>query len=183
MNATILPRFAGKITVSRHAIDEAVKDFRVDRKDAEEWVRANLRKSRFISDIISPEGRPSRVFAYHRIAFILDRAEDVVITVYPQNSPDSRLHAKVETLIMRELRNAERTERAAIRSAAVEKARLAIEKARCEYAMTVTPSKAVIAANTRKITEIDELITQLDRQVLESKRAKSSVAKALAAYL
>jgi hypothetical protein len=184
MNATITaPSFTGKIGISKHAIDEAVKDFRIDRKDAEEWIRSNLRKSRFISDIISQEGRPSRLYAYQRVALILADSEDFVFTVYPQNTPDSRLHSKVETLILRELRKAERIERAAIRRASVEKARLAVEKARCELAMTVTPSKSVIAANTAKIAQINESISQLDRQVLEAKRTKSSIAKALAAYL
>lgn len=172
-----------KITVSKHAIDRAVQHFRVDRRVAEDWVRSQFRKATYISDIISDDGKPTRLFAFNRIAFAVADAADFIMTIYPQHHAVTEISQKVRKVIERELRNAERKERSVARRVSVAKAKLAVERAECEYRMTVTPSQAVIAANTARIAQIDEEIAELDRELDEAKRAKSSVAKSLVAYV
>lgn len=171
------------ISVSQHAIDRAIQNFRVDRRVAEEWVRSQFRKATFVSEVISDEGKPTRLYAFNRIAFAVADTADVIMTIYSRNYALPELSDKVQRLIERELRRAERMEQSVARRVSVEKAKLAIERAKCEYNMTITPSRSVIAANTARITEIDEELTKLDAELMDAKKAKSSVAKSLVAYL
>lgn len=176
-------QLTGKIRVSQHAIDETVKDFRIPREFAVEWVMRSLRKSRYIANIISKDGNPSRLFCYQRAAFILADSEDFVITVYENNSPDNRMHSKIEALAMRELQKIERKERATERRVRIEKAKLAVEMAECRLRMEITPSKSVVAKNNAKLTQINERIAELDAELVAVKREKSSLAKSVVAYL
>jgi hypothetical protein len=178
-----LERFTGKISVSQHAIDEAASDFRVDRSVAEDWIRSNLRKAAFVSDIISEGGKPCRLFGFQRIAFILADTADFVITVYPRRAVLSGLQSKVQALVLRELRKAERKERSIERKVLVTKAELTVERAQCKYRMTVTPSKAVVRTNTARIAEITAVMAELDRELFDAKKEKSALAKSLVAYL
>lgn len=172
-----------RIAVSQHAIDRAIQHFRVDRRVAEDWVRSQFRKATFISDIVSEDGKPTRLFAFNRIAFAVADATDFILTCYPQNHAVTELSQKVRKLIERELRKAERTEQSVARHVSVAKAKLAIERAECEYRMTITPSDAVVRKNRKRISEIDEEITKLDAELLDAKKAKSAVAKSLVAFM
>jgi hypothetical protein len=175
--------FNGKISVSQHAIDEAIRDFRVNPKVAEEWLRSNLRKASFISDIISESGNPCRLFGFQRIAFVLDASSDRVITVYPRHHAVNGLQTKVQALILRELRNAERRERSIERKVNVTKAQLTVERAECKLRMTITPSKAVVRVNTARIAEINAAMAELDRELFEAKKERSSIAKSAVMYV
>lgn len=170
-----------KVTVSKHAVDEAVKDFRVDRRSAEEWIRTNFRKAVFVSDIVSEDGSPRRLFGYQRIAFIVEATVDIIITVHPRNH--SIVHAKVKALLDRELKRAQKKEALELRKIRIEKARLNVERANCSLRMEMTPSAAVIRTNTQRIAEIDASLACLDAEVLRIKKEKSSVAKSVVMYI
>jgi hypothetical protein len=180
--AVAAPQFTGKITVTQHAIDEAVKDFRVPRQTAEEWIRSNLRKARFITNTISEEGKPSRLFGYQRIAFVLAPEENVVITVYPAN-PKAFLREKVNALVTRELRKIERRERVLERKIALTKAELEIEKAQLQLRLLRARSTATKLACQARINAINEYFTQLDADLLAVKHEKRAVAKTVVAYM
>lgn len=173
----------GTITVSRHAIDEAIRDFRVNPKVAEEWLRSNLKKAEFIANIVSEEGKPCRLFAFNRAAFILADTVDYVITVYPRHSAPTDLYSRVKSVVLRELAKFERKERVTARRVSVEKAKLTVERAKCAYRMAVTPSKSVIAFNTKRIDEIDAKLTQLDAELMRARKEKSAVAKSIVMFV
>jgi hypothetical protein len=172
-----------KISVSQHAITEAVRDFRVDRRVADEWVRSNLRKATFISDIMSDDGKNCRLYAYQRTAFILADNTDYVITVYPRHQAVNELSAKVSALLQRELRKAERMERAVERKVNVAKARLKVERAECKWRMEITPSASVKRKNTARLAEIDAIVAELERELFDARKARSSVAKSAVMYV
>lgn len=172
-----------KVTVSRHAIDEAVRDFRIDRRVAEEWICSNVRKAQFIAHIVSDEGVPCRLYAVNRAAFIVADSTDYVITVYPRNGAPTDLYNRVRTLVLRELAKFERKERVTARRVSVAKAQLTVERAKCEYRMAVTPSKTVIAFNTKRISQIDEALTQLDAELMRAKKEKSAIAKSIVMFV
>lgn len=172
-----------KITVSQHAIDEAIRDFRLDRRIAEEWIRSNVKKALFIANIVGDDGKPSRLFAYQRAAFILADTEDYVITVYRREHANTDLYRRVQTLVGRELSRYERKERATERRVRVEKARLEIEKAECRWRMEMTPSAKVISANTRRIAQIDEKIARLDAELMAARKEKSAIAKSVVMFV
>ena len=170
-----------KVTVSHHAVDEAVKDFRVDRRVAEEWIRNNFRKATFVSDIVSEDGKPCRLFGYQRIAFIMAQDADHIVTVYPRNT--STVHAKVKALIDRELKRAQKKESQELRKIRIEKAQLNVERANCSLRMELTPSAAVVRNNTKRIADIDAELARLDSEILRIKKEKSSVAKSVVMYI
>lgn len=172
-----------RVTVSQHAIDEAIRDFRVDPRIAEDWIRSKLKKAKFIANIVSIEGKPARLFAVERIALILSDIEDTVITVYPRHNVIDELKSQVDAVVQRALRKAERQVKAAERKVAVEKARLRKEIAECEWKMTITPSKRVINANKAKIAELERKIANLDEELLRVKKEASTIAKSAVAYV
>jgi hypothetical protein len=180
--AVAAPQFTGKITVTRHAIDEAVKDFRVPHRTAEEWIRSNFRKSRFIANIISGEGKPTRLFGYNGIAFAVDPHEDRVITVYPA-TPQTSVRDRVREMVTRELRKIERRERVLERKIALTKAELEIEKAQLQLRLLRARSEATKLACQARINAINEYFTQLDADLLAVKHEKRAVAKTVVAYM
>jgi hypothetical protein len=134
-----------KVSVSKHAIDRAVDRFRLNPIVAAQWVKDNVERASFIANIIGSDGRPCRLFAFQRAAFILADTTDYVLTVYSQHNVESSLKLKVHAIISRELAKAERQERTATHKANVARAKLEVEIAECNYRMYVTPSKTVIA--------------------------------------
>lgn len=172
-----------KISVSAHAIDEAVKDFRVNRKVAEDWIRSNLRKARFIANIVSEEGRPSRLFAKNHITFILAEDSDTVITIYPSDYTAATIRTKVESLVTRELRKVERRESATIKRNQLTRLELNVERAACLLRAEKSRSQSVKLAMQARIAAIDEYLTQLNEDIEKIRHEKRKIAKAVAAYI
>lgn len=172
-----------KMTVSEHAKERAVQHLRIDRRVVEDWIRSNVRKAQFISSIVSEEGKECRLFAFQRVAFVLDAIADHVITLYPRHHAVTELYEKIKRSVMRELVAAERKEKAAEQRFKVESARIEVEKAQCRLRMAVTPSEKVIVANERKIAQLDEELAILERELIEIKREKSSIARSVVMFL
>ncbi|WP_010495001.1 hypothetical protein [Paenibacillus elgii] len=175
--------FSGNIRVTAHAIDEAVKDLRYPRQLAEQKIREDVKRAKFVAQILSEDGISRRLFAYRGVSYIMALDEDIVITVYPRLRSPYELHTKVEALVAVELRKIERKERTAERQARVEKARLAVDAAECRLKMEITPSAKVRRANTAKLAEIDAKIAEIDRGLAAVKREKSTFAKGVARYV
>lgn len=172
-----------KISVSAHAIDEAVKDFRVNRKVAEDWIRSNFRKARHIADVIAEDGNPGRLFAGQHITFILDAQVDRVVTVYPSDSVVSTIRTKVESLVTRELRKIERKESATVKRNQLSRLELNVERAACLLRAEKTRSQSVKLAMQARIAAIDEYLTQLNEDIEKIRHEKRKIAKAVAAYI
>ncbi|AYK07735.1 hypothetical protein [Brevibacillus laterosporus] len=170
------------LTITRHAIREAVKDLHVSRQEAEAWIRTAIDKARFISDIISEKGNPSRLYGYKGFAIILDATEDVVVTVYKNETPKASIRNRINEFVTKELRKITRTESALARKISLSKAELTVEKAELELRMIKTKSIAVKLACQARINAINEYFTQLDNDLLTIKHEKRSVAKTVAAY-
>ena len=92
--------FAGSVFVTPHAIDKAMELFKIkNRVEARNFVLDNLRKSTYISEIVGETGKIDRLFAHRRIAFVLDRVDDVVITIYVREHVDKELREEVKEII------------------------------------------------------------------------------------
>ncbi|MBG9736467.1 hypothetical protein [Paenibacillus alvei] len=175
--------FTGKITVSSHAIDEAVKDFRVNRKVADEWIRSNLRKARFIADIVSDELKPRRLYGFQRIAFILEVDRNHVITVHPRHHSVTELKRKIEAIVFRELRKAQRLESVTERKHRLTKAELNVERAQLLLKIERARSESTKLACNARINAIDEYIAQLDAEFTKILKEKSAIAKSAIAFI
>jgi hypothetical protein len=92
--------FTGSVFVTPHAIDKAMELFKIkNRVEARIFVLDNLRKSTYISEIVGEKGKTDRLFAHRRIAFVLDRVDDVVITIYVREHVDKELREEVKEII------------------------------------------------------------------------------------
>lgn len=168
--------------VTQHAIDRAVERFGVKRQLAESWIRTNLNKAKFIADIVESNGRDGRLFVNEGIAFIIEKADTRVITVYKPNVP-AALYDKVATIVQRELAKSERQERSIERRNTLIKAELRIELAELNLRLLRARSQATKNAVTGRIRAVELRIAELDAEIDEVRRNKSKVARGVAAYL
>jgi len=88
------------IFVTPHAIDKAIKIFGfTNRHEARIHVQERLRQSTFISEIVGETGKVDRLFAHRRVAFVVDRVDAVVITIYERENVDEDLRNEVKDII------------------------------------------------------------------------------------
>ena len=172
-----------RVSVSQHAIDKAATEFRVDRRVAEDWVRSQFRRSTFISDIVSAEGNPCRLYGFQRTAIVVADSEDYIITVYQRNRAVPEMYARVNAVVQRELRRAQRNVKSVERRVAVGTAKLRVQIAQAEYNMTITPSQRVIDVNKARIDEYERGISKLNDELLRAKKEMTAVAKSVVAYV
>ena len=170
------------IEVTDHAADEATKDFGVERHKAKRWVADKLRKATFVGASCSNSGEPARLFAYRRMAIVVAETEDKVITVYPRNEADEDMRAKVERVVLREVRAKEREAKRQVTEIERQKADLMIEAAQIYRKLVDARTKAAKAKLQAQIDSIDEKIAKLNEMILEIKQDAARVAKSAVAF-
>ncbi|WP_337102384.1 hypothetical protein [Paenibacillus sp. YIM B09110] len=175
--------FTGKIFVTPHALDEAVKDFGVERAKAPMYVMDHLRKAAFISNIVNEDGRPGRLFGYRRMAFVVAPESDTVITVYPRHNSNPTLMESVQRVLIRALKAATRKEHAAEKRIKVAIAQLNVESAECELRKVRSNSISLIASLTERQAEIGRSINEMERELLEIKRETTNLANSVIVFV
>lgn len=168
--------------ISQHAIDRAVERFGIKRNLADNWIRTNLNKAKFISETISEDGNPARLFAYDRVVFILEAVENRVITIYKPKAP-SEISSKITKLLNRELARFETAERKVERRNTLYKAELEVEIAELNLRLLRARSESKKMALKARIQAIQLRIDELDNEIIEVKREKTAVARGVAAYV
>jgi len=173
-----------KIFVTPHALDEAVKDFGIERSKAPMHVMDLLRKSALIDPyIVGDDGNPVRLFAYKRQAFIVSLDSDTVVTTYRRDSAADLIRNAVEPVLRRVLRAAQREEAAELKRLAVMKAELSVRRAECELAQLLTKRPTKARSLLEEITQIDAEITQINTEMVSARQRKSTLAKGICAYV
>lgn len=176
--------FIGKIFVTPHALDRAVEYFGVERSKAPMYVMDMLRKATLISaHVVDEDGRPARMFAYRRTAFIVALAEQTVLTLYPQHLSAETLRSPIERIIQRAVSAAERKEKRELKRIAVRKAELSVDRAQLDLRRAKSESARVIAEMAAKIAGIDAEAARLERELLEIQREKTNLMKSVVAYV
>lgn len=170
------------IEVTDHAADEAAKDFGVERHKAKRWITDKLRKATFVGASCSNLGEPARLFAYRRMAIVVAETEDKVITVYPRNEADEDMRAKVERVVLREVRAKEREAKRQITEIERQKADLIVEAAQANRKLIDARTKAAKAKLQAVIAEADDKITKLNEMIFEIKQDAARVAKSAVAF-
>ncbi|MFZ4454274.1 hypothetical protein [Salibacterium aidingense] len=180
MKTTSDGKVAGKIT--DHAVEQAEARFGVPRSEARSWIRERFARSKYITEIASEEGKPAKLFTYHRICFVVDPATNAIITVYHPRIYRP-LHDKYEQMARRDLRKAE-TEAAKVnRKVAVQKAELEVERAETKLLHVRARSQAKKRAYQARINAIDARLAELDEESAQAERTRVQVAKGVAAYV
>jgi hypothetical protein len=103
-----------QVFVTPHAMLRASEEFGVNYgPEARDYIKENLKKATYVSEIVGESGKVDRLFGYRRIAFVLDRYDNVVITVYPRTVVDAELRSKVTELLFEHLEELKHREKAA----------------------------------------------------------------------
>lgn len=173
----------GKIParITQHAIDQAVKRFGVSERDAEEWIRRRFAKSIYVNKIESSDGLPSKLFAYHRICFVVSEDNAIVTVYHPRIYVD--LHERIGKIVGREIRKVNTEAQKIERKNTILKAELEVERAELKLRYLRARSQAKKNAYMARITAIDERMTELDEEIAKKKREKVYVSKGAAAYV
>lgn len=88
------------VFVTPHATLRASEIFRVDHgPKSRQIVHDYMKKAHYVSEIVGEDGKVDRLFAYRRIALIVDRYHDVVITIYERTNVEAELREKVRELL------------------------------------------------------------------------------------
>ncbi|NGM81249.1 hypothetical protein G5B47_02350 [Paenibacillus sp. 7124] len=176
--------FIGKIFVTPHALDRAVEHFGIDRSRAPMYVMDMLRKAALISEhVVDEDGKPARMFAYRRTAFIVALTEQTVLTLYPQHLASETIRNPIERIIQRAVSAAERKEKRETKRIAVRKAELSVERAQLDLRRAKSESERVVAEMTARIGLIDTELARLDRELLDTQREKTAIMKSVVAYV
>ncbi|WP_449600341.1 hypothetical protein [Paenibacillus sp. Marseille-Q9583] len=186
--ATIDPQagthFIGKIFVTPHALDRAVEYFGIERSKAPMYVMDMLRKATLISEhVVDEEGKPARMFAYQRTAFIVAPTEQTVLTLYPRHQAPESLRSPIDRIIQRAVSAAERKEKRETKRINVRKAELSVERAQLDLRRAKSESDRVVAEMTARIGLIDAECVKLARELLEIQREKTNLMKGVVAYV
>lgn len=176
--------FIGKIFVTPHALDRAVEHFGIDRSKAPMYVMDMLRKATLISaHVVDEDGKPARMFAYRRTAFIVALTEQTVLTLYPQHLGAETIRNPIERIIQRAVSAAERKEKRETKRINIRKAELSVERAQLELRRAKSESERVVTEMSAKIAGIDAEMARLDRELLVIQREKTNLMKSVVAYV
>ena len=166
--------FKESIFVTPHATDKACELFGIkNREHARSFIREGLRNSTFISEIVGDTGKVDRLFANKRIAYIVDRNDDVVITVYIREVVDKELRAEVKDIIAEHLQRIHATEKE------IEEELLSLE---IEYEINKEVSRRGIEPFA-SLKCIENRITALQDELDKFKSKRSRVAKGAVVFL
>ncbi|MEK3836497.1 hypothetical protein [Paenibacillus sp. FSL R7-0128] len=176
--------FIGKIFVTPHACDRAVEYFGVDRSKAPMHVMDMLRKATLISEhVVDEDGRPARMFAFQRTAFIVAPTEQTVLTLYPRHQAPEALRNPIDRIIQRAVNAAERKEKRETKRINVRKAELSVERAQLDLRRAKSESERIVAEMTARIGLIDAECAKLSRELLDIQREKTNLMKGVVAYV
>jgi DNA repair exonuclease SbcCD nuclease subunit len=173
-----------KLTISNHALDEAVKKFGRQHKLAEGWIRSNFSQAKYIGMVLDDEAaKECRLFSHQRICFILATETDHVITVYPRRHATPTLTSKINAIIEKEVRKAERKVRAVLNRNTLIKADVKVEIAELERRIVRTKSQSVKSACQARINALNEYLSEITTEEGNVKKEKSTLLKGVAMYV
>jgi hypothetical protein len=172
-----------------HAIEETKKELAkaqevqleaITDEYAQLFIKDCMRQAKFISEIIDDKGKIDRLYAYRRYCFVLDRYDDVVITVYKRENVHEEIRELVQELLFEKLTSLEQTE------ALLEEERLAAD-IRVELIRNINRAinnnKQSSAADLIRIAEAKTELDAIERKLQYFRRKKSKLAKGIAAYI
>lgn len=176
--------FDGKeIGVSRHAVDEAVADFRIPELEAREWIREQLRKAQFIGTMFGENGVQVRLFGFQRIAFIVALDADVVITIYPRHKVDQTLRTPIEKIVRDAVQASSSRVQAIEESASKVIAGFEAGKIRAEVMLQAATDDTVKQAMFDWIADLKKMIAEESAAIDEARLDHARLLKGVVAYV
>lgn len=163
------------VFITPHAVLKASDLFGVDYgSEARKTILEKLKRATFVSEIVGESGKVDRLFAYRRIAFVLDRYDDVVITIYLRENVEVELREKVRELLFDHLSELQAKEKL------IETDLMRIE---IEYEMLKELDKVGLYEAGVWFAAVRDEIKHKKRELHMFRLDKSKVAKGIVAYL
>lgn len=171
------------VTISQHALEEAVKKFGKSHKLAEGWIRTQLKHAQYVGEVLDENNKPGRLFGYRRVAIIMDPVVDRVVTVYPRHIAPKTIIEPIQALIEREIRKTRRSVRAMEKYVKLSEADIKVEIAQLERRLVRTKSEAVRIACEARIAALSEGLAQLNDDLLAKRHELSTLLKGVVAFI
>lgn len=152
--------------------------------DYQQWASEYLATATYISQT-SDTKKPNQLrnlYESNGMRIYTTTDNRVVITVIPVGKAPAGVRNRVNDLLNRELRKAQRIENAARKRIDLMKAELAVEKASCVLRKRRTKSKAVENAMNARINAITERETELRDELKAICANRNELAKAITVY-
>jgi hypothetical protein len=171
------------VRITDHAKQRAHQKFGVKVGGADNWIRQYMKDAVYIGEITDEDGNVTRLFGNNRVALVLDRYKDVVITVYPRQTKSTKLRNIVLTAITTELTKLDRSMLRKKRSVERMKSDIYAEISERMAERLRTKSEARRMALTARINALQAHFAILDEDVSEVKRDHSAFRKGVVAYV
>lgn len=172
-----------EIGISNHAAEAAVEDFRIPETEARDWIKSQLRKAQYIGEMYGDNGVKVRLFGYQRIAFIVARDADVVITVYPRHKVDPVLRNPIEKIVQDAVAAAEARIAAAEQAASTVIAGFEAGKARAEMMKAEATDPALLEGLDAWIRDLEDMIANENDHVDVVRQDHARLLKGVVAYV
>lgn len=168
--------FENEVYITPHAADKAMELFGfTSRLEARRFIRNSLNKATYISDIENEEGKKDRLFAYRRTAFVLDRTQDTVITIYIRDNVDKELREKVRDLLCDHIKELHKQEE----ELEEELLSLEIERSLLEELKKIDES----LVRDEELYFLDKYVIRKREELADFKLERSKVVKGAVAFL
>lgn len=172
------------VKYTKHAVEEVKKELfreygnKVDTTTAAAFIKDNMRKATYISEIMNDKGKIDRLYAYRRYCFVLDRRDDCVITVYKRDNVHEDVRQVVQELLFKKLRELEQLEALLVEQRLEADIRLQI----------ITQFNQYFGDFSKSLDVIDELLAwdelkAIDHKLYEFRLEKAKIAKGIAAHI
>jgi hypothetical protein len=151
----------------------------IPKEQAIECIKESMKVAKYLGEIMSDGGKIDRLFAYRRFCFVLDRYDDVVITVYKRENVHEEIRNLVQELLFDKLRELEKAEKL------LDEERLAAD-VRLQLEVELSKVENIGACNlggVRNEFNLRRELEGLENRLFHFRLRKSKIAKGIAAYL
>ncbi|PKJ52679.1 hypothetical protein [Bacillus sp. SN10] len=173
------------LIITKHSIDEMrneiLKDDQFDDTEGtlttpkvKRIMREYLHKSTYLGEIVATDGKVDRLFAHRRYCFILERDNDVLITVYRRDMASQEVRDMLRPFLMEKLAEYEAREKTLKERLMIKDIEYVTEKAVGESSGIVRPARVEFLRRRFEEAKSELLAFQIE---------KSKVVKGIALYI
>ncbi|WP_412036378.1 hypothetical protein [Bacillus pacificus] len=173
------------LTITKHSIDEMknelLKDDLFDDTEGtlslpkvKRIMREYLHKATYLGEIVATDGKVDRLFAHRRYCFILERDNDVLITVYRRDMASQEVRDMLRPFLLEKLAEYEARENTLKERLMIKDIEYVTEKAVGESSGIVRPARVEFLR--RRFEEAKE-------ELLAFQIEKSKIVKGIALYI
>jgi DNA integrity scanning protein DisA with diadenylate cyclase activity len=172
-----------KFQLTKHAQERIEQRFGISGKAAAVcWINQIMEHAKFVSFAVDETGRETRMYAHNGISILLDKDENLVVTVYKARRV-IEIRKKVSKFVEKEMEKHQIRLKTEIRKLERYQAELELEKAQLKLELLRARSLPKQLAIQARINAIQSRIDELPREIHEIKRRGTKLSEGVAAYV